>query len=134
MSTSVVNIKNNEDYDVYIGRPSKWGNPFVIGIHGSRIEVIQKYLNWILEQPLLLSSLQELKSQRLGCYCSPTLCHGNVLAKLADIPIGPVLFKSEWIDIVGISGADTDNNILLRTVYGDKVKLNEVYPGYSIGL
>jgi hypothetical protein len=28
---------------VYIGRPSKWGNPFVIGRDGSREEVIEKY-------------------------------------------------------------------------------------------
>ncbi|MHB8407807.1 MAG: DUF4326 domain-containing protein [Acidiferrobacterales bacterium] len=30
-------------YDVYVGRPSKWGNPFVVGRDGSRSEVIQKY-------------------------------------------------------------------------------------------
>ena len=37
--TRVVNCKK-EPYDVYIGRPSKWGNPFKIGRDGSRQEVI----------------------------------------------------------------------------------------------
>jgi len=32
---------------VYIGRPSKWGNPFVIGRDGSRADVIAKYRTWI---------------------------------------------------------------------------------------
>jgi hypothetical protein len=34
--------------DVYVGRPSKWGNPFVIGRDGSREEVIAKYRAWIV--------------------------------------------------------------------------------------
>ncbi|RWK52772.1 MAG: DUF4326 domain-containing protein, partial [Mesorhizobium sp.] len=38
---------------VYIGRPSKWGNPFVIGPDGSRAEVIAKYRAWIASQPEL---------------------------------------------------------------------------------
>lgn len=42
----VVHCKK-EPYDVYIGRPSKWGNPFVIGKDGTREEVIAKYAEWI---------------------------------------------------------------------------------------
>jgi hypothetical protein len=33
---------------VYVGRPGKWGNPFVIGRDGSRDEVIAKYRAWIV--------------------------------------------------------------------------------------
>jgi len=80
--TSVVRI--NEPYDVYIGRPSKWGNPFRIGPDGDRKEVIEKYRVWIAEQPELLKSLPELKGKRLGCYCKPMPCHGDVLAGLVD--------------------------------------------------
>ena len=36
---------------VYIGRPSKWGNPFVIGKHGTRAEVVAKYRAYLLRQP-----------------------------------------------------------------------------------
>lgn len=83
--TRVVNIKNKEYYDVYIGRPSKWGNPFVIGRDGTREGVIAKYRRWILKQPELMAAIHtELKGKRLGCYCSPLHCHGHVLAELAD--------------------------------------------------
>lgn len=83
MKTTVVKV-TNQTCDVYIGRPSKWGNPFYIGQDGTRAEVIRKYEEWILQQPELLSSLSELKGKRLGCHCKPQACHGDVLAKLAD--------------------------------------------------
>lgn len=71
-------------YDVYIGRPSKWGNPFEIGKDGTRKEVIEKYAAWIKTQPHLLNDLHELRGKILGCWCSPSACHGDVLAKLAN--------------------------------------------------
>ena len=81
MGTKVVNIKN-EKCDVFIGRPSKWGNPFVIGIDGNRNEVIKKYCKYILRQKSLLKDLHELKGKKLGCFCKPLLCHGDVLIEL----------------------------------------------------
>lgn len=39
---------------VYIGRGSKWGNPFVIGRDGDRAEVITKYERWLRTQHHLL--------------------------------------------------------------------------------
>ena len=87
MKPSVVNIKNNpSDLDyVYIGRPSKWGNPFVIGRDGNRDEVVRKYLDYILESKNLLGDLHELKGKNLGCYCAPELCHGDVLIVLNEV-------------------------------------------------
>ena len=79
--TKVVNIKNSE-FDVYIGRGSRWGNPFIIGEHGDREEVIRKYRDYVLSTPELMDSLQELNGKRLGCHCAPKPCHGNVLAQL----------------------------------------------------
>jgi hypothetical protein len=79
----VVHCKR-EKYDVYIGRPSKWGNPFIIGRDGTRTEVIRKYENWIKQQPELMNSLSELKGKTLACWCSPAACHGDVLIKLAN--------------------------------------------------
>lgn len=73
-----------EPYDIYIGRPSKWGNPFVIGKHGNRTEVIQKYREWLLSQPELLAEVAVLKGKVLGCYCAPAACHGDVLSELAN--------------------------------------------------
>lgn len=67
---------------VYIGRGSKWGNPFRIGPDGTREEVIAKYEKWIKQQPHLLQSLHELRGKTLVCFCKPKPCHGDVLVKL----------------------------------------------------
>ena len=78
---AVVN-KRTEDFDVYIGRGSKWGNPFKIGPDGNRADVIEKYRQWIKTKPNLLECLPELDCKRLGCFCKPRTCHGDVLAEL----------------------------------------------------
>lgn len=83
-----------DKYDVFIGRPSKWGNPFVIGVDGTRDEVIQKYEDWLMKQPNLLNDLHELKGKTLGCWCIPKRCHGEVLVKLAN--------KVNLFDIAGV--------------------------------
>lgn len=79
----VVHCKK-EKYNIYIGRPSKWGNPFLIGRDGTREEVIEKYRQWILTQPQLMNDLKELKNKTLGCWCRPLLCHGDVLVELVN--------------------------------------------------
>jgi len=81
--TVVVNLYR-EPYDVYIGRKGKghdgtWGNPFS---NGTRGENIARYYDWIRTQPDLLSRLWELKGKRLGCFCKPLPCHGDVLVEL----------------------------------------------------
>lgn len=81
--TKVVHF-NKERCDVYIGRPSDWGNPFRIHVDGTREEVIAKYEAWLKEQPELLARLPLLKGKVLGCWCKPAACHGDVLARLAD--------------------------------------------------
>lgn len=81
--TTVVHVRYGP-YDVYIGRPSMWGNPFIIGRDGTRLEVIQKYREYITARPDLLMHLPQLKGKALGCYCAPRPCHGDVLAELAD--------------------------------------------------
>jgi hypothetical protein len=83
MTTKIVNKRTNE-YDVYIGRGSIWGNPFKIGIDGSRDEVILKYEKYLQNNPDLLKKLPSLKGKTLGCFCKPKACHGDVLARLCD--------------------------------------------------
>ena len=83
MATTVVHCKR-ERYDVYIGRPSIWGNPFNLNSESERSLVIKQYAAWIQTQPQLLARLRELKGKVLGCWCSPRSCHGHVLAALAD--------------------------------------------------
>lgn len=84
MTNLVVHCKR-DSYDVYIGRPGPWGNPFEIGKDGTREEVVQKYAEWLLAQPELVEKAkQELKGKVLGCWCSPKLCHGNILSQIAN--------------------------------------------------
>ena len=78
--TTVVNRRNASE-DVYIGRGSKWGNPFKIGQDGSREEVIAKYREYLWQSPHLLDSLLELEGKKLGCFCKPHACHGDVLVR-----------------------------------------------------
>lgn len=80
--TRVVNIKR-EKADVYIGRGSKWGNPYVISPpERTRAHVVAYYEIYIRTKPELMAALVELKGKTLGCYCAPLLCHGDVLIKL----------------------------------------------------
>jgi hypothetical protein len=83
MTARVVHCRN-EPYDVYVGRPSKWGNPYRIGRDGDRDEVIAKYERWLLEQPDLLAALPGLTGRILGCWCAPRACHGDVLVRYAN--------------------------------------------------
>jgi hypothetical protein len=70
---------------VYIGRPSKWGNPFVIGKDGTRDEVVEKYREWIFCQPdKLEEARRELAGLDLVCFCSPKRCHGDILVYIAN--------------------------------------------------
>ncbi len=90
--TTVVN-KNKEQFDIYIGRGSKWGNPFThikdkhtkaVFVVNTRSEAIDKYKEWINSQPELLNALEELRDKRLGCFCKPKTCHGDILVELLE--------------------------------------------------
>ena len=69
---------------VYVGRPSKWGNPFEIGTHGTRAEVIARHRAWICDQPALLDALSELRGRHLVCWCAPAACHADTLREMAN--------------------------------------------------
>ena len=82
-----------EPYDVYIGRPSKWGNPFshikdgktlAKNIVSTRDEAIESYREWITkgEGRHLLNDIEELRDKVLGCWCKPKSCHGDVLLEI----------------------------------------------------
>lgn len=76
----VVHCKR-ESYTVYIGRPSIFGNPFVIDIDGSRQEVIDLFETHARRS--LMSDIEQLKEDDiLGCWCKPQPCHGDVIIKL----------------------------------------------------
>lgn len=68
---------------VYIGRPSKWGNPYTIGIDGNRKEVIEKYRMYLYTSGLV-RDIHELHDKHLICWCKPKACHGDILIELAN--------------------------------------------------
>lgn len=85
--TTVVNKKRkNATYDIYIGRGSKWGNPFQMKNWSDeeRDRVCDEYEKWFWEQEHLINSLPELEDKVLGCFCKPKRCHGDFLAKVAN--------------------------------------------------
>lgn len=88
--SKVVHCKK-EEFDVYVGRGSKWGNPFshkegtlAKEIVATREEAIQKFEEYLLSNQELMDSLDELKGKVLGCWCKPKSCHGDVLLKYAN--------------------------------------------------
>jgi hypothetical protein len=92
MIPRVVHCKK-EEFDVYVGRGSKWGNPYshkvgTLAEHvvGSRREAIQKFEDYLLSNEELMESLSELKGKTLGCWCKPKSCHGDILLRYANGP------------------------------------------------
>lgn len=114
----VVNVKTSKLPDVvYIGRPGKWGNPFKIGPHGSREDVIRKYKEWITSTPeglaLLAEARVELKGKKLGCHCAPLPCHGHVLATLVNETNEPESFGTKRYNYTILQ----DGLVLIRKAY-----------------
>jgi hypothetical protein len=98
-ATRVVNVRS-DDFDIYIGRSitrakdtrchkkSIWANPFKPGKDGTRPEVMNLYRDYITQrlsnEPELRKQLRTLKGKRLGCWCAPDLCHGDILIELLN--------------------------------------------------
>ena len=93
---TVVHLKRKngqvvQDCDVYIGRAcnqggwhlpqSYWYNPYSVQKYG-REEALRLYREHVIKLPNFLARLQELGSKRLGCWCTPEPCHGDVLKEL----------------------------------------------------
>jgi hypothetical protein len=93
----VVHLKR-DPFDVRIDRESRWGNPFRIGPDGDRAEVIAKYRAWVVGQADLMAGLPELRGKRLGCWCAPLACHGDVLADLVEALDNPPAAHDESVD------------------------------------
>ena len=97
MKTKVVNLKESE-YTIFIGRPSKWGNPFKIGKDGTRKEVLEKYRQYLLNHKLLMEDILSLDGEILGCYCKPKPCHGDIIVETIDEIKNPLFLNPEALD------------------------------------
>lgn len=68
---------------VYVGRPSKWGNPYRIGVDGTREEVVQLYRERF-PKPSIRLAQKELRGKDLVCWCAPLPCHADFLLEIAN--------------------------------------------------
>lgn len=91
MATTVVNLRK-EPYDVYIGRAGKgkdgyFGNPFKLteDTPQEREAILHKYEFWFYSKigsdPEFKQRIHSLKGKRLGCFCKPKACHGDIIAE-----------------------------------------------------
>lgn len=107
MKTSVVNLKYSK-YDVYIGRKGHgkdgyFGNPIIIGrrcicgmFHchpGGTIDCFTEYFyKRLAHDPLFKERVEQLRGKRLGCFCKPDPCHGDVIVEYLEDPE-----EREWL-------------------------------------
>lgn len=89
----VIHIRDGQAFDVYVGRPGPWGNPWHVGRDGTRQEVIVRHREWLdlqLREHFTrgdhdwVRKLADLRGKTLACYCYPKACHGWTLLEFAD--------------------------------------------------
>lgn len=90
--TLVVNCQKSF-FDVHIGRGSIFGNPHPIGwcskcsdIH-DRAQCISKFREHFREKlndPNFRAKVESLRGLRLGCFCKPQACHGDVILEYLE--------------------------------------------------
>jgi hypothetical protein len=72
---------------VYVGRPTKYGNPYIVGKDGIQGACVELYKEWIEnpEQQDLKKDIEEnLKGKDLICWCKPLACHADVILEIAN--------------------------------------------------
>jgi len=70
---------------LYVGRPTKWGNPFRPGPGLTRKQMVAKYRAYLLARDDLVAALPELRGRDLACWCKlDEDCHADVLLDLAN--------------------------------------------------
>lgn len=84
MICRVVN-RHKEPFDVYIGRGTKWGNPYKDMPRAQAIELHRVLFKQQIKDGIItIDDLLELKGKRLGCSCHPKPCHGDIIARAVN--------------------------------------------------
>lgn len=83
-----VGSKRRGDHGLYVGRPSKFGNPFAMRSEAEREVVIEKYRSWFIERlndrEFALDALELRDATALVCWCAPLPCHADVLEEFVN--------------------------------------------------
>lgn len=72
---------------IYVGRPTKWGNPFSLSDNfNDREAVISMFRDYLMEQShdLYDEAIAELRGKDLVCWCAPKACHADILLEVAN--------------------------------------------------
>jgi hypothetical protein len=70
---------------VYVGRPTKWGNPYPINGKFTRDQAYKMYVEFVKKWDLAEDAKKELKGKNLACFCPlGELCHADVLLDIAN--------------------------------------------------
>jgi hypothetical protein len=86
--TQLVNGRT-EDVDRWIDRRSRFGNPFKLVEDGGEIESRERsvdlYEGWfrgqLRQNAEFRNALSDLRGKRLGCWCLPQRCHGEIVLR-----------------------------------------------------
>lgn len=79
---------------IYVGRPTRWGNPFTLKDLMTVEECVQNYSDWLFPSGKWISlgalwiraHIEELRGKNLACWCSlDQPCHADILLELANI-------------------------------------------------
>ena len=112
---------------VYVGRPSKWGNPFRVGRDGNREEVIGLFEAYAMKRLQKEPDwLDELKGKDLVCWCFPEACHADVLLRLANDTSRAFVIRSNKVNshgfrIVLCKGDMREDGTIQLTFTGNKI-------------
>jgi hypothetical protein len=72
---------------VYVGRPSRWGNPWRVTEEMPAEEAVARYRAWLdgLSPMQRRAFLDPLRGRDLACWCAPgKTCHAEVLLAMAN--------------------------------------------------
>lgn len=84
LKTHVVNLHRGGVCDIYIGRAGHghdgyFGNPYWEGMREENIRRFREYFaNRIETDSEFRQRVLALRGKRLGCFCAPRPCHGDV--------------------------------------------------------
>lgn len=97
--TEVINIRNGDKFDAYIGRAGHnqdgyYGNPHIIGYcplcrrTHDREDSLKEYKIYFYkrleEDEVFKIGVKLLKDNTLGCFCKPLPCHGDIIKEYLD--------------------------------------------------
>jgi uncharacterized secreted protein with C-terminal beta-propeller domain len=91
---------------VYVGRPSKWGNPFAMVSESCRDAVCDRYDRYLatrlINGAITEQDFREFDGKNLLCWCAPKRCHGDTILRLYRMAHPERL---EWAhEILGVHG------------------------------